>query len=74
MLQKRFEDALKKLTADLEMKIAQRDELKEKQRLQREGVSMGEADDTDQDGPVNDDEVGDNLFGSDDPSMSMDIG
>ncbi len=73
-LQRRFEDALKKLTADLEMKIAQRDELKEKQRLQKEGV-MGEADDTDQDGPINDDDAGDeNLFGSDDPAMDMDIG
>ncbi|KAF8623482.1 hypothetical protein AX15_006265 [Amanita polypyramis BW_CC] len=73
LIRKRFEDALKKLTADLEMKIAQRDELKEKQRLQKEGVPIGEADDTDQDGPIND-EAGDNLFGSDDPSMSMDIG
>ena len=75
-LQRRFEDALKKLTADLEMKIAQRDELKEKQRLQKEGV-MGEVDDTDQDqdGPINDDDAGDeNLFGSDDPAMDMDIG
>ncbi|KAK2466795.1 hypothetical protein APHAL10511_001053 [Amanita phalloides] len=74
LIKRRFEDALKKLTADLEMKIAQRDELKEKQRLQKEGV-IGEADDTDQDGPINDDDVGDtNLFGSDEPAMDMDIG
>jgi transcription initiation factor TFIID subunit 7 len=38
--QKRFEDALKKLNADLEMKLAQRDGLKEKNRLKKEGISM----------------------------------
>jgi transcription initiation factor TFIID subunit 7 len=37
--QKRFEDALKKLTADLEMKREQRDELKERQRMQQEGIT-----------------------------------
>ncbi|KAF9526997.1 TAFII55 protein conserved region-domain-containing protein [Crepidotus variabilis] len=39
LIRKRFEDALKKLNADLELKLAQRDELKEKQRLKKEGIS-----------------------------------
>lgn len=43
---------MKKLTADLEMKLAQRDELKEQQRLKKEGVIPGDtnAGDTDGDG------------------------
>ncbi|KAJ7632812.1 TAFII55 protein conserved region-domain-containing protein [Roridomyces roridus] len=39
LIKKRFEDALKKLTADLEMKRAQRDELKERQRMEKEGIA-----------------------------------
>ncbi|KAJ7343285.1 TAFII55 protein conserved region-domain-containing protein [Mycena albidolilacea] len=39
LIKKRFEDALKKLTADLEMKREQRDELKERQRMQQEGIT-----------------------------------
>jgi len=76
LIRKRFEDALKKLAADLEMKKLQRDELREKQRLQKEGVTVGEAEDTDQEGVPNDDVDGmedGNLFGSDDPAMNMDI-
>ncbi|KAJ3744598.1 TAFII55 protein conserved region-domain-containing protein [Lentinula detonsa] len=38
LIRKRFEDALKKLTSDLEMKLAQRDEMQEKQRMEDEGI------------------------------------
>jgi transcription initiation factor TFIID subunit 7 len=38
LYKKRFEDALKKLTADLEMKIAQRDEIQEQQRMKKAGI------------------------------------
>ena len=58
------------------MKKIQRDELREKQRLQKEGVALGETEDTDQEGVHNDDVDGmedENLFGSDDPAMNMDI-
>ncbi|KAM6500392.1 TAFII55 protein conserved region domain containing protein [Amanita muscaria] len=75
LIKKRFEDALKKLAADLEMKKAQRDELKEKQRLQKEGVVAGEVDtdhDTHHDAADGMDD--ENLFGSDDPAMGMDTG
>lgn len=73
--QKRFEDALKKLTADLEMKTSQRDELKERQRMKKEGISMDVIDDTDHDNLGNDDgdDAGDeegDLFGD----SGMDIG
>ncbi|EGN93258.1 hypothetical protein SERLA73DRAFT_64411 [Serpula lacrymans var. lacrymans S7.3] len=77
LIKKRFEDALKKLTADLEMKLGQRDEMKEKQRLQKEGII---AEDTDpeegaNDGAEDEDETqldGD-LFGSEDP-VPMELG
>lgn len=58
------------------MKLSQRDELREKQRMKKEGISMNAADDTDpelagdQDGEVGGD---DDLFGSDDPP-AMEIG
>ncbi|PFH54212.1 hypothetical protein AMATHDRAFT_72727 [Amanita thiersii Skay4041] len=79
LIKKRFEDALRKLAADLEMKLAQRDELKEKQRLQKEGGSLDAIDDSDQEGIANDDDgnpnvLDTNLFGSDDPATAMDIG
>lgn len=74
--QRRFEDALKKLTADLEMKLAQRDELKEQQRRKKEGVvpgdelHEGDADpDADPDGGGGDDD----LFGEDEESERMDV-
>lgn len=56
MVQKRFEDALKKLTADLEMKSSQRDELKERQQLKKAGILMDTVEDTDPDnlGGLND--------------------
>ncbi|PPQ64674.1 hypothetical protein CVT26_002764 [Gymnopilus dilepis] len=71
LIRKRFEDALKKLTADLDMKIAQRDELKERQRMKKEGITMENAD-TDQDnmGHDGDMEGDDELFGND---SEMDI-
>jgi len=75
LIKKRFEDALKKLAADLEMKIAQRDELKEKQRLKKEGIVLG---DIALDGGNNDEGDGDadveedDLFRSD-GEMSVDI-
>ncbi|KAJ7685378.1 TAFII55 protein conserved region-domain-containing protein [Mycena polygramma] len=63
LIKKRFEDALKKLTADLEMKRAQRDELKERQRMEKEGIPV------ELDNPEEANEAGgddeDDLFGSD---------
>ncbi|KAJ3510284.1 hypothetical protein NLJ89_g4767 [Agrocybe chaxingu] len=74
LIRRRFEDALKKLTADLEMKVAQRDELKEKQRLKKEGITMDVVEDTDPDnGGIEDGGDGaddGDLFGDD----SMEIG
>ncbi|KAJ7273328.1 TAFII55 protein conserved region-domain-containing protein [Mycena rebaudengoi] len=66
LIKKRFEDALKKLTADLEMKLAQREELKERQRLKKEGIT----DDNEETNPNEGEEAeveGDDgdLFGSD---------
>ena len=73
LLQRRFEDALKKLQADLDMKLAQRDEIKEKQRMRKEGI-VPEEGDTDGvnevDGEDGDDE--DDLFG-DEPETAMDV-
>jgi len=82
LIRKRFEDALKKLTADLDMKLAQRDEMKEKQRMKKEGIIPND-NEADADGGVNDEVDGeidpgvdDDLFGSDDPvgGMAMEIG
>ncbi|KII88371.1 hypothetical protein PLICRDRAFT_41538 [Plicaturopsis crispa FD-325 SS-3] len=75
LIRKRFEDALKKLSADLDMKMAQRDEIKEKQRMKKAGIAMDDAD-TDQDAVGNDGdgaEADAELFGSDDPAEAMDI-
>ncbi|KAF7338130.1 Transcription initiation factor TFIID subunit 7 [Mycena venus] len=72
LIKKRFEDALKKLTADLEMKRAQRDELKERQRMEQEGITNeldnadGEVNEADADGGEDD---GD-LFGDGDMDLS----
>jgi len=78
--QKRFEDALKKLSADLEMKRAQRDEMKERQRRKKEGIAVEDPDTDAEVGPHDEVEAGGNvaqgdvdLFGSDDPN-AMDIG
>ncbi|KAF8915380.1 TAFII55 protein conserved region-domain-containing protein [Mucidula mucida] len=40
LIRRRFEDALKKLSHDLETKITQRDELQERERLKKEGISI----------------------------------
>lgn len=75
LIRKRFEDALKKLAADLEMKEAQREELNEKQRLKKEGIAMNGGEDTDPE-TAGDQDVrarNDDLFGSDDPS-TMEMG
>lgn len=73
LLQRRFEDALRKLQADLDMKLAQRDELKEKRRLEKEGVTAedvgaGSGDDEGEGGDGMDQE---DLFGEDPDSMDM---
>lgn len=47
LIKRRFEDALKKLQADLEMKLAQRDELNEQQRMRKEGITPQEPNDDD---------------------------
>ncbi|TFY56903.1 hypothetical protein EVJ58_g7353 [Rhodofomes roseus] len=74
LIKRRFEDALRKLQADLDMKLAQRDELKEKQRMRKEGV-VPEEGDTDgiieKDGEDGEEEE-DDLFG-DEPGAPMDI-
>jgi len=70
-LQRRFEDALRKLKADLEMKVAQRDEAKERQRLQRDGISPEDA----ERGPSADQEDNeDDLFGEEGQDDMMEIG
>ncbi|KAI9570457.1 TAFII55 protein conserved region-domain-containing protein [Boletus coccyginus] len=80
LIKKRFEDALKKLSADLEMKRAQRDEMKERQRQKKEGIVVEDPDTDAEVGPHDEVETGGNvaqvdvdLFGSDDPN-AMDIG
>ncbi|KAF8557307.1 hypothetical protein OG21DRAFT_1407285 [Imleria badia] len=80
LIKKRFEDALKKLSADLEMKRAQRDEMKERQRRKKEGIAVEDPDTDAEVGPHDEVEAGGNpaqgdadLFGSDDPN-AMDIG
>ncbi|KAE9400762.1 hypothetical protein BT96DRAFT_919232 [Gymnopus androsaceus JB14] len=52
LIRKRFEDALRKLTSDLEMKLAQREELQELQRMQKEGISADRESDSDGDADV----------------------
>lgn len=63
------------MSADLEMKAAQRDEMKERQRRKREGIAP-EDPDTDPEGAIQEDVDGQtmgDLFGSDDPT-AMDVG
>ncbi|TCD68917.1 hypothetical protein EIP91_009468 [Steccherinum ochraceum] len=74
LIRRRFEDALKKLQADLDMKLAQRDEFKEKQRLIKEGITQEDADTegADAEGGGGGEE---DLFGGDpEGDMGMDIG
>ncbi|KAJ4488028.1 TAFII55 protein conserved region-domain-containing protein [Lentinula aciculospora] len=76
LIRKRFEDALKKLSSDLEMKLGQRDELQEKQ-LGIEGGG-GESDfeqvDVEVDEQVNgvEGQEDDDLFGEEETAMDMD--
>lgn len=44
VLQRRFEDALKKLQGDLEMKVAQREEMDEQLRAQKDGPRRASSD------------------------------
>ncbi|KAA1469452.1 hypothetical protein DENSPDRAFT_816408 [Dentipellis sp. KUC8613] len=60
LIRKRFEDALKKLRADLDMKMAQKDEMKEMARRRKEGVVEGAAGEgTEGDGDDEADDEGD---------------
>ncbi|KZT68148.1 hypothetical protein DAEQUDRAFT_728183 [Daedalea quercina L-15889] len=73
LIKRRFEDALKKLQADLDMKLAQRDEMKEKQRMRKEGIVLEEGDtDGVNEGDGEDGEEQDDLFG-DEPGTAMDV-
>jgi len=59
---------LKKLTADLEMKQAQRDEVRERQRMEKEGVVVNDldnADDEANEGQPDEAAADGDLFGSD---------
>ncbi|KAG6918118.1 hypothetical protein DXG01_016306 [Tephrocybe rancida] len=69
LIKKRFEDALKKLTVDLEMKLAQRDELKEKQRMMKEGIATMDPDTDFEGGAADGHDIAedDDLFGDDQP-------
>ncbi|KAL4077122.1 TAFII55 protein conserved region-domain-containing protein [Scleroderma yunnanense] len=79
LIKKRFEDALKKLSADLEIKRVQRDEMKERQQRKKEGITA-EDPDTDVEGGAPDGADADdnnapdgNVFGGVNPT-AMDIG
>lgn len=77
ILQRRFEDALKKLQADLDMKLVQRDELKEKQRLIKEGITQdADTEGANEEGNGEDGAGGDDGLFGDEPEadMGMDIG
>ena len=65
---------MKKLTADLEMKLAQRDEMKEQQALKKAGVVPQDPNAGDTDGDGDGDGAGGDvdLFG-DDEGSDMDI-
>jgi len=75
LIKRRFEDALRKLKADFDMKLSQREQMKEQQRLKKDGMSL-EDPDTDPEagglGGQEEIEEGD-LFGPEEPEM-MDIG
>ncbi|RPD66116.1 hypothetical protein L226DRAFT_530241 [Lentinus tigrinus ALCF2SS1-7] len=69
LIKRRFEDALKKLQADLDTKMAQRDEMKEQSRLRKEGIVPGGAAAGGNDSGADED---DDLFGE--GPDGMDIG
>ncbi|KAI0688252.1 TAFII55 protein conserved region-domain-containing protein [Cytidiella melzeri] len=74
LIRRRFEDALRKLQADLDTRLAQRDEMKEKRRLEMEGgeEAGGSLGGPDEDKNTSDGD-NDDLFGEG-PSDEMDIG
>ncbi|TEB26621.1 hypothetical protein FA13DRAFT_1025804 [Coprinellus micaceus] len=76
LIRKRFEDALKKLTVDLEMKRSQRDEMREKQRLKKEGIQPGAGDSDAEQGGDDGGEEGEDedLFGPEEGEAGMDLG
>lgn len=67
---------MKKLTVDLEMKRSQRDEMREKQRMKKEGIQPGVGDSDAEQGGGDDGEDGDNddLFGPDEGDAAMEVG
>ncbi|EIN07263.1 hypothetical protein PUNSTDRAFT_104873 [Punctularia strigosozonata HHB-11173 SS5] len=62
LIRKRFEDALKKLRTELDMKLGQRDDMKEQQRLRDEGI----ASQNQSEGVDDEDDDDDDLFGDED--------
>ncbi|KAI0819120.1 TAFII55 protein conserved region-domain-containing protein [Irpex lacteus] len=64
LIRRRFEDALRKLQADLDTKLAQRDEMKEKRRLEMEG-GEGAGGQAHSEGGGSSDSDNDDLFGED---------
>ncbi|KAK7020445.1 transcription initiation factor TFIID subunit 7 [Favolaschia claudopus] len=69
LIKKRFEDALKKLTADLEMKRQQKDGLKERQRMEQEGITA-EPVNADEEPPAEDEGDDGDLFGDAEMDLS----
>ncbi|KAI0086172.1 TAFII55 protein conserved region-domain-containing protein [Irpex rosettiformis] len=70
LIRRRFEDALRKLQADLDTKLVQRDELKEKRRLEMEGGGEARGSGEHNEGSSDED---DDLFGEG-PDDGMHIG
>lgn len=71
LIKRRFEDALKKLQADLDTKLVQREEIKEQQRMKKEGIIAEE--DTEGGNEADGEEAEqDDLFG-DDAGAGMDM-
>ena len=71
LIRRRFEETLKKLSSDLEMKMAQRAELAEKQRMRKEGINPDEQQRGPGGGEEEEEEADDgDLFG-DDMDMQM---
>ncbi|PCH38173.1 hypothetical protein WOLCODRAFT_66898 [Wolfiporia cocos MD-104 SS10] len=70
LIRRRFEDALRKLQSDLDMKLAQRDEMKEKQRMKKEGIIPEDEMEGGNEAEGGDDQD-ESLFG-DEPGMDVD--
>jgi len=56
LIKRRFEDALKKLQGDLEMKVLQREEMDEQQRIQRDGPGRASSEPNEDGDDIADDE------------------